>query len=744
MEKNSKALMEAKITPMMQQWHDCKAKAKEALLLFRLGDFYEAFYQDAKLLADTLHLTLTQRGDVPMSGIPAHTVEGYLEKLLKKGHLVAIAEQVEDPKDAKGLVKREIVRLLSPGAVYQPTLLDDKTHNFFASIYQLNALWSLALIDITTASFKTLDIDSLHELEEELYRMQPKELLLSDKFAKQYPQWIQKLQSSSIRITVKPEWYFETQHAYTFLAEHFQVHNLDGFGLKGRLAAVSASAALLQHIQLDLSLSVETLQSIETLHLGQCMLIDQITQKHLDIFSTDPGKMTLHSLLDHTTTPMGSRLFKEWIQYPLLSPEAITARLDATEELITSSLLTPLQTSLKEIRDLERLMLRIHTGHAHPRDLIALKLSLKPLPSLFHSLQQLHHPLFLEIGYHFSDLSALVEAIDKTLVDDPPLKIQDGFLIKEKINPELDDLKRLKANSEEFLLQYQENLKASTGIKTLKVGFNKAFGYFIELSRGQSAKVPPEFHKRQTLVNTERFITEELRDYENKILHAEETISKLEQKLYLELKAFVASFFAAVMQVAKGIAHLDSLLSLATLAKKKSYTKPKLDRSSLLEIKEGRHPLLEETLPASTFIPNDIYMKGETEQLFVITGPNMAGKSTYLRQVALICIMAQIGCFVPAASAHLGVLDKVFSRIGASDDLSRGQSTFMVEMTETANILHHATPSSLIILDEIGRGTSTYDGISIAWAVAQYLLTHPEKRAKTLFATHYCELIELE
>lgn len=732
----------------MQQWHTCKAKAKDAVLLFRLGDFYEAFHQDAAILAQSLNLTLTKRGDIPMSGIPAHTLDNYLEKLLGQGHLIAIAEQVEDPKDVKGLVKREIVRLLSPGAVYNSALLSDKKHNFFACICQLNSHFSLALVDITTASFKTLDVESLHQLQEEILRLHPTELLLPDKFAKHHPDFLQTIQNQyEIRMTIKPDWHFDAKHCYGFLTAHFNVHNLDGFGLKGRIAAINAASALLAHIQEDLSLSIGAITSIETYHLGDYMMVDQITQKHLDIFASEATKIetpTLHGLLDHTLTPMGARLLKEWISYPLLSKEAIHARLDATEELLNTASFTTLRDLLKEVRDLERLILRISTGHSNPRDFIALKLSLKPIPKLMAALKQLNHPLFEMIYNLFCDLTALTHAIDVTLVEDPPLKIQEGSLIKPYVNQELDELKTLKADSQQFLIKYQEKLKEETGIKTLKVGFNKAFGYFIEMSRAQASKVPEYFHKRQTLINTERFITDELREYENKILNAEETIFKIEQTLYQELKIYVSSFLNQVITLAKGVAHLDCLLSLTHVAKKKNYTKPLLDNSSIIKIKDGRHPVIESCLQASSFIPNDTYMQEDTDQLFVITGPNMAGKSTYIRQVALICIMAQIGSFVPATSAHIGILDKVFSRIGANDDLARGQSTFMVEMTETANILRHATKNSLVILDEIGRGTSTYDGISIAWSVAEYLLTHSEKRAKTLFATHYCELIELE
>lgn len=740
--------MEVKTTPMMQQWEACKSQAKEALLLFRLGDFYEAFYEDAIALSRDLELTLTKRGDIPMSGIPAHTLENYLEKLINKGHLVAIAEQMEDPKSVKGIVKREIVRLLSPGAVYSPSLLSDKSNNFFGCICLVNSRFGLAIIDLTTAEFKTIEVDTLDQLQEEIFRLTPSELLLSEKFSKLHPAFISSIQNTlSIRLTIKPDWHFDLQSCHQFLIHHFKVHNLDGFGLKGLTSAINAAGTLLSHIQEDLSLSINHVSSLETYHLGSYMLIDQTTQKHLEIFSSQNSKKsesTLLHLLDQTQTPMGARLLRQWISHPLLSEEAINARLDATEELLAFSSLNSLTKSLKDIRDLERLIMRISTGYSNPRDLIALCSSLENIPSVTTSLGMLYHPLFQEIKHSISDISPLINKIKTTLVEDPPLRVSDGHLIKPHIHTELDMLKELKSNSESFLVQYQEKLKQETGIKTLKVGFNKAFGYFIEISRGQAGKVPAYFHKRQTLINNERFITEELREYENKILNAEETISKIELALYNELRAFVSSFENPVRAIAKGVAHLDCLLSLCAIAKRSHYTRPLIDSSETLSIKEGRHPIIEASDVTSSFIPNDTEMNGSTQKLFIITGPNMAGKSTYIRQVALICIMAQIGSFVPATSAHVGIVDKIFSRIGASDDLSRGQSTFMVEMTETANILRHATRRSLVILDEIGRGTSTYDGISIAWSVAEYLLTHTQKCAKTLFATHYCELTELE
>lgn len=739
--------MEEKTTPMMQQWHACKAKAKDALLLFRLGDFYEAFYQDAATLSSALDVTLTKRGDVPMSGIPAHTVENHLEKLISKGLLVAIAEQVEDPQQAKGIVKREIVRLISPGAVYNPSLLSEKNNNFFGCISYVNSRVALAVVDLTTGESKVVEAEDVESIFHELIKLLPSELIISEKCKKIYSDLLDLIQEkTAFRLTVKPEWHFDYQICYQFLTSHFKVHNLDGYGLKGMTASINALGALLTHISEDLSLSIRHIHSTKTYHLDDFLHIDAITQRHLELTVTSSQKIegSLLEHLDRTKTPMGGRLFRNWVLKPLKNRLAIEERLDCTQELLNASYTTILEESLKHIKDLERLMLRITTGHSSPRDLMALKHSLLPLSALKKSLHAASHVVFKTIASKLDDFSSVIHAIETTLVDNPPVKTHEGSLIKSQVNAELDALRHLKNDSENFLWEYQEKLKELTGIKTLKVGFSKAFGYFIDVSRGQSSKVPASFHKRQTLVNNERFITDELRDFETKILTAEETITQLEHTIYSQLKELVCSFERPILEAAASIAHLDCLCSLCHLAKLPGYIRPSVEDSALLKIEEGRHPILDLKSPMGAFIPNDTLMDTSENQLFLITGPNMAGKSTYMRQVALLCIMTQIGCFIPAKTGVFGIIDKIFSRIGASDDLARGQSTFMVEMTETANILRHATPRSLVILDEIGRGTSTFDGISIAWAVAEYLLYKEGKSCKTLFATHYCELTELE
>ncbi len=722
-----------KQSPMMVQWNACKQKAKGALLLFRLGDFYEAFYEDAKLLSDAADVTLTQRQGIPMSGVPVQSAEGYIEKLVEKGLLIAIAEQVEDAKSVKGLVRREVVRIVSPGTLLSS--LPEKDNNFFGCLYVLNQTFALALLDISTGELRINETSEMQKLQDELTRRGPSEILISERDYQTFAPFLEEL---PLRITKKENWHFDSQTAFNTLIRHFKLHSLDGFGLQGMITAVTAAGTLLSHVQDELSLSTTHIKSIVLDELSSYMAIDQTTQRNLEI--TAPlhkgGKnLTLLKLLDHTHTPMGARLFKSWLTHPLLSAERIQKRQESVEELMEH---LSLKEQLRPIRDLERLMMRISSGSASPRDLIGLKVSLDALPSLNETIHVLRSPLFKSLI--LPNVSPIVEQIKTTLVDDPPAKLGEGKVINPGVSPNLDELRSLKNNSQAWIVNYQTELKDLTGIKTLKIIFSKAFGYCIEVSRGQADRMPLTFQRRQTLINNERFISPELKAYEEKILTAEEKIHGIESDLYQKLRCEIASHIDTVLSLSRSIATLDVLLSLATVAKTYRYTKPVIDEGKQLEIAVGRHPIIEASLLDDSFIPNDTHLS-QNNQLLLITGPNMAGKSTYIRQVALITIMAQMGSYVPAKRAHIGIVDKVFSRIGASDDLSRGQSTFMIEMTETANILHNASPRSLVILDEIGRGTSTFDGISIAWAVAEHLL---KVGCKTLFATHYWELTELE
>lgn len=723
----------------MAQWHACKEKAMGALLLFRLGDFYEAFYEDAELLARELDLTLTKRQEVPMSGVPAHTCENYVDRLVEKGYRVAIADQVEDAKLAKGLVRREIVRVVTPGTVVNSSLLSDKSNNFLASLCQINASFGLALLDLTTADFRAMQLDTLKEVIDELCRLRPSELLLSAKCVKHAPSLVEELkQHFPLAVNIQEEWTYDHRIASDKLTRHFQVQHLDGFGLKEMPAAVNAAGRLLSYVSEELSLSIAHISTLNTEKPSSYMALGHATQRHLELDS-------LLRHIDFTRTPMGGRLLKQWLTHPLLSVSEIHRRQEALTALHAETEMSRRLTGrLQEVRDLERLIMRIETGYASPRDLIGLKVSLEQIAPIASLLASLTIPFIVDARAKLADLSELVLLIDKAIVEAPPLRLHEGGIFKKGYHTDLDDLRAIKADSHAWIAQYQTQLREVTQIRTLKVGFTRAFGYYIEVSRGQSGKMPESFQRRQTLLNAERFTTPELKEYEYKVLTAEERMNALEVQLFQALRETISQEAKKIRAIAEGIACIDCIQALAECARTYRYARPLIDESRLLTIREGRHPVIEAALTKEGFIPNDVELDDEKQRLLLITGPNMAGKSTYIRQVALIVILAQMGSFVPARSAHIGIIDKVFSRIGASDDLSRGQSTFMVEMTETANILNHATSRSLVILDEIGRGTSTYDGISIAWAVAEYLLTEPQKRAKTLFATHYWELTQME
>jgi len=659
----------------MIQWEACKAKAPEALLLFRLGDFYEAFHEDAKLISKEIGLTLTGRQGTPMCGVPFHTADSYIDKLVAKGYKIAIAEQMEDPRSVKGLVKREIVRIVTPGTLVNSGLLSDKRNNYFACI----AGNELATLDVSTGEFRI--VKTSNDLADELHRIRPSEILTNCELPElRFPCVVNKR---------------EFKEAVPALLSYLKELNL-------RLDHVAEPV-------------VDSLQSY--------MALDRSTLANLEID-------TLLELIDQTATPMGARLLATWIKHPLLQVSEIEKRQDAVEAFLKTPIL------LQDVRDLERLMMKTSANYGTPRDLLALGLSMSKIPAIQEALANFTAPEIVQCQSALSDPVSI--KILSVLSDSPPLRIGEGDVFKDGVHPELDRLRTLSRDSITWMANYQVRLREETNIKTLKVGYTKAFGYYIEVSRAQGDRIPAGFQRRQTLVNAERFITEELKNYEYQVLTAEERSKALEIQLFEQLRSEVARHSAAINRTAKAIGRIDALLSLAHVAKEHKWNRPLVDDSDLFEIKEGRHPLVEKSVGRASFIPNDTSL---SHQLMLITGPNMAGKSTYIRQTALIAILAQIGSFVPATSARIGLVDKIFSRIGASDDLARGQSTFMVEMTETANILHHATAKSLVLLDEIGRGTSTYDGISIAWSVAEYLMR--EIRAKTLFATHYWELTQL-
>ncbi|MCI0382830.1 MAG: DNA mismatch repair protein MutS [Chlamydiae bacterium] len=728
-------------TPMMQQWKACKESAKESLLLFRLGDFYEGFYEDAKILSEQLELALTKRQDVPMAGVPAHMIDHYVDKLTAKGFSVAIAEQIESQE--KGLMQRKIMRVITPGTTTSPTLLHEKNNNYLACIVKVNGIFGLALLDITTAEFRVQELDDWKEVIDELSKFVPKEILCSEdwKIEKELIKEMKEIYKPKIQF--KEKWVFDHRTALEFLLGHFHLITLDGFGLKGMVGAINAAGSLLSHVKNELFINIDHITKISLDKQGEFMSLDLCTQRNLELtrpLHEGQKESTLLHLLDKTLTPMGGRLLKHWTIHPLLSIEEIEKRQQAISQINQNfSILQPLFSHFEKIRDLERLLMRIEMNLASPRDFLSLSTSLEQIPFISKTFGQLHSPFIQNEVELLSDPSEITEKIAKTILPNPSLKPGDGNVIQNGIHAELDSLRSLKKDNHEWIAKYQTELKALTGIKTLKIGYTKAFGYYIETSRSASEKVPPTFQKKQTLVNTDRFTTAELKEFEYKILTAEEKIANFEITIFQNLRKEISTHALLIRQIAAAIAKMDCILSLAKVAKSHQYICPVIDESDLFIIKEGRHPVIE-VFMEETFIANDIEFN-ESQRMHLITGPNMAGKSTYIRQAALLAIMAQIGSFIPAKFAHIGIIDQVLSRIGASDDLIRGQSTFMVEMVETANILNKVTRRSLVILDEIGRGTSTFDGISIAWAVAEFLL---HKDPKTLFATHYFELTEME
>lgn len=740
-----------KTSPMMAQWQACKEAAGPAILLFRMGDFYEAFYEDAVVLSKVLDLTLTKRQEIPMAGIPHHTCEHHIDKLISKGFRVAIAEQTEDPKFAKGLVKREVVRVVTPGTVMNSSLIADNANNFIAAIHQVGALYGLAFLDLTTGEFYLIEFDSPRELSMELHRIRPSEILVPERFKEKNTHFFHDLQHSfNFLLNGHDDWRFDHQVTSDFLTSHFNVHTLDGFGLKGMVAGINSGGALLQYIRDFLCVNIGHISTVQTYSTSQYMRLDPISQRNLELAESlkdGSRKNTLLDILDYTCTPMGGRLLRHWTKQPLLAVDAIRQRQDAVETFVKNPrILEEYRRRVDEVRDIERLITKMSTGYGSPRDLIALRNSFQamgPLKALLQPLTASSMLLSAEIE-KITPLPEMVKLLTEALSDDAPVRVSDGKVFRDGYHAELDELRELTRDSKSWLARYQNNLREETGIKTLKVGYTRMFGYYIEVSKGQAERMPDSFQRRQTLVNAERYITPELKDYESKVLTAEERSLAIESELFQHLRTQIAAYSSPILRTSQALAHLDALHSLAEAARKHSYCRPVVDEGQLIDIRDGRHPVIEAVHSNGNFIPNDTILDDDNNRLLLITGPNMAGKSTYIRQVALITIMAQIGSFVPAKSAQIGVVDKVFTRIGASDDLSRGQSTFMVEMTETANILNNVTDRSLVILDEIGRGTSTYDGISIAWSVAEYLLTAEGRMAKTLFATHYWELTKLE
>ena len=742
-----------RLTPMMKQYHEIKLRHPGILLFFRLGDFYEMFYEDAVVASRDLEITLTSRNNnakgqpIPMCGVPHHAIQNYLGRLIRKGHKVALCEQVEDPRRVKGLVKREVVRIVTPGTVIEEGVLDSKENNYLGSLLQQNDRVGLSFLDLSTGEFWITEFrgrESWQQAREELALFRPRELVLAEKDGSRIGDELSAEEYSRISRTVQEDWTFDSDYARRLLLEQFQVSTLEGFGINGQGAAVSAGGSLLHYVRQTQKTPLDHITEVRLLETRDHLKIDETSVRNLELVRELNGgrRWTLLSTLDYTRTAMGARLLRQRILRPSLDLGQIRARQDAIAELQSSLLrMERLGKLLDSIQDLERLLSRVTLGTANPRDLVAVKTSIQILPRLSPLLEPYESRLLEPLQDTLPDVA---EALETSLAQNPPVNLTEGGIIAPGFHAELDQLRGIAQSGKSFLAKLESQERQRTGIPSLKVRYNKVFGYFIEVTKAHSSSVPEDYVRRQTLVGSERFITPELKVHEEKVLQAEERIFELERDLFTQIRRQVAGEAARIQQAARRVAELDVLLALGQASKKYGYCRPQVDDSCDLDIHEGRHPVLEVQDGAEPFVPNSLFTNGGSDQMLILTGPNMGGKSTYLRQNALIVIMAQMGSFVPARQARIGLVDQIFTRVGASDELSRGRSTFMVEMIETANILNSATRRSFILLDEVGRGTATFDGLSIAWAVAEFLLTEPDRRARTLFATHYQELTQLE
>ena len=733
------------LTPMMRQYRRIKSELPAGvILMFRLGDFYEMFFDDAAEASQIMGLTLTKRAGVPMCGVPYHAVDSYLAKLIRAGRRAALCDQMEDPATAKGIVRREVTRVVTPGTVLEDSILDATRNNYIAAVCCVKDTFGLSLMDLSTGSFSVEPFDTLTGLSEQLKRYRPSECLVA---SGQRAGFESVLNDSSVgSITEVDDWTMGYECAYDALLRHFKVHSLEGYGCEGEPSLICAAGGLLHYVQNSLRHNIAHVRGLQRSASNEFLTMDESTCEHLDLIPQrgKPAEATLFGVLNQTRTPMGTRLLRSWTVRPLRRMEQIRARHDAVEFLCRQRmLLGTLQERLGEIRDLERLIARIGSGRGNARDLVGLAASLLPVPDLKARLGAQEDPLLREIAAGLDPLPELTALIGRAIADDPAPTLKDGGVIRPGYNATLDELRAMSSEGHSWLAKYQAQEQERTGIKTLKVRHNKVFGFYIEISKGLAGMAPPEYERRQTLVGAERFITPELKEYEQKIYGAQDKAVALEVELFNEVRDRAAACTGQVQQTAAALACVDVLAALADRALALGYVRPTMTDDDTLDIRDGRHPVIEQLPDAEQFVPNDTLLDCGLNQIALITGPNMAGKSTYIRQVALIAVMAHIGSFVPASSARIPLLDRVFTRVGAGDDLARGRSTFMVEMQETANILNNATPKSLIVLDEIGRGTSTFDGISIAWAVAEYLHNNPKVKAKTLFATHYHELTDL-
>ncbi|HJZ71379.1 MAG TPA: DNA mismatch repair protein MutS [Vicinamibacterales bacterium] len=768
--------MTASATPAMRQYLDAKQQHRDAILLFRMGDFYEMFYEDALVGARALQLTLTARskdangGGIPMCGVPHHAVDGYIARLVRKGFRVAICEQIEDPRKAKGIVKREVVRVVSPGTLTDSNYLDAREPAFLMAVAPATTAQrpqtketgtrkappidtvGVALLDLSTGEFTTAEYagpDGLQALADELAVLRPREIVVPDAGNGSGSSVLPaSIAASGLPVTSIEGWTFDLESARRALIEQLRTGGLEGFGLEPHPAAVRAAGALVHHLRGTQKVDLAHVRSIAYRQRADSLLVDPTTLKHLEIVEgSDGGRAgSLLDELDRTVTSIGSRLLRSWLLRPLVALEPIRDRLDAVEELAFRTIdRGRFREAIKAVQDVERLVARAALGTAGPRDLVGLKTSLAVVPRLRTLLSELQAPLMRSLVAELDDLADLRATIDATLVDDPPVLARDGGFTRDGADRELDELRTISRGGKQVIAQLEEHERARTGINSLKVRYNRVFGYYIEVSKSNLHAVPADYLRKQTIAGGERFITPALKEYEEKVLGADERILERELEIFDRLRGGVAGEAPRIQATARALATLDVLAALAEAAAVNNYIKPHVHDGDELTVADARHPVVERRTAAAgePFVPNDVTLNASSCQLVILTGPNMGGKSTYLRQTALLCVMAQAGSFVPARDAKIPMVDRIFARVGASDNIARGQSTFMVEMQETANILHTATPRSLVVLDEIGRGTATFDGLSIAWAVAEFLATNPKIRPKTLFATHYHELTDL-
>ena len=745
--------MSNELTPMMKQYMQTKEEYKDCILFYRLGDFYEMFFDDALTASKELEITLTGKNcgleeRAPMCGIPYHAVDSYLNRLVSKGYKVAICEQVEDPKTAKGIVKREVIRVVTPGTNLDTQGLDETKNNYIMCIVYMADRYGLSVADVTTGEYLVTELDSQTKLMDELYKFMPSEIVCNEAFYMSGLDLDDLKNRLHMAIYSLEAWYFDDALCRETLQEHFKVASLEGIGLSDYECGMIASGALLKYLEETQKNSLSHMSRLTRYATGNYMVLDSATRRNLEVVETLREKQKRGSLLwvlDKTKTAMGARTLRKYVEQPLIDKESIVKRLDAVAELKDNAICREeIREYLNPVYDLERLVGKITYQSANPRDLIAFQSSLSMLPSVKCILKDMESDLLKEIYEELDPLEELCDLVGRAIQEEPPLAMKEGGIIKDGYNEEVDRLRKAKSEGKNWLADLETKEREKTGIKNLRIRYNKVFGYYLEVTNSFKDLVPDYYTRKQTLANAERYIIPELKELEDTILGAEDKLCALEYELYCEVRNTIAAELTRIQRTAKAVAKLDVIASLALVAERNNYVRPKINEKGVIDIRDGRHPVVEKMIPNDMFIANDTYLDDKKQRISIITGPNMAGKSTYMRQAALIVLMAQLGSFVPASSANIGLVDRIFTRVGASDDLASGQSTFMVEMNEVANILRNATSKSLLILDEIGRGTSTFDGLSIAWAVVEYISNSKLLGAKTLFATHYHELTELE